>query len=932
VASAAASRLASIGLAYSKALPGLIMDVPTTEPTIEPVEADIWKIEGNTVYFFNQLRGLQVLDLSDPSAPQLMASLRLPAVGQDLYVLPGSGEERTVVLLTQVSSAESGQSTRIHVVKVAGGKASLTATREVAGSLADSRLVKNRLILATTEVSGSSMKSHLSEWLLSANSAPEAAGETLIEGGNPLISSGSDWLSVTVNPQGEWGASAVSVFAIRSTGLIPMASSIRTEGLVTNKFRIQWSGNVLTTISESRGDQSDRRPRTVIENFRAWSPGVIHPQVVEGRLGRLELTEARGESLYATRFAGDKAYIVTFLQTDPLWVVDLSDPANPVVAGHLEVPGWSSYLQPFGDLLFSIGMESGRVAASLFDVADPANPTLLRRLNLGDYGSFSEAIWSEKALKVIPGAGLAMIPLTSYDWASGQSKSVVQLLDVDLAARDLRLRGEIQHAFDARRADLIGEAVVSISQRVMQVADVSNRDTPAMLSEVALAWPVERVVEAAGHLFQIEDGQAFGNSRATVRVSLANDPEAVLSETDLGEGVVKSAEYRDGKLYVIRQVGSGSPWLFWVRFMGPQGNPVNQLILSIYDASLAPTLTLLGSCSVTPKSGGQLADRGLFWPQPNRPALAMDYQFSFWSGYGFNPLPVVDPPVMMLAETSSRVSNSKGWAGFAAMGLSKRSPIVSVQPVLPPLWIPENPPELILFDVSQATAPVVDATVNLGPAGSMLNGACDAADGLVVAGITQWRDPQTGQWLDSTQAYQSVSVIKIPTTGTPVVRPSIDLPGELFAITELDAKGFLAFTRKTDSKGSKTLQVSACDGFDAFLIASLPEAADAATAVSGRRVAAASPDGVTRRLLGDTGVFVVEAPLQLGWQPSSLRWVQGVLTGMKSDSVFAVEATGTTATVWNFPTWSFQLNRVALAADGDLLIPFGEYGAERLDR
>ena len=59
-----------------------------------PVEADIWKTDGNTVYFFNQLRGLQILDVSNPADPRLTASLRLPAVGEDLYLLPGSGSVR----------------------------------------------------------------------------------------------------------------------------------------------------------------------------------------------------------------------------------------------------------------------------------------------------------------------------------------------------------------------------------------------------------------------------------------------------------------------------------------------------------------------------------------------------------------------------------------------------------------------------------------------------------------------------------------------------------------------------------------------------------------------------------------------------------------------------------------------------------------------
>lgn len=917
VKSAAASSLAKVRMAYADALPALVSSPPMVDDvqTIVLEEADIWKVDGNTVYFFNQLRGLQVLDLTDPSTPHLTASLRLPAVGQDLYVLPASQEGRTVILLTQIGSWGNGQWTRINQVQISGGKAEITFTQDVPGYLADSRLAGNRLILATTEWN---KPSRLTEWLLSDNQAPAADGETLIEGNSPLISSGPDWLAVTTTPNGQWSVSDVSVFAVRSTGLVPMAQPIRTEGAISNKFRIQWSNNVLTTISIN----STRT--TVIENFRAWSPDSIHPAVVEDPvLGRLDLTEAIGESLYATRFAGNKAYIVTFLQTDPLWVVDLADPLNPVVAGSVQVPGFSSYLQPIGDLLFSIGLESGKIAASLFDVKDPAAPTFLDRVYLGEQWSGSEAIWNDKALKVLPDAGLAMVPLSASYWTSGTAG--IQLVDIDLNAGKLHLRGKIAHEFDARRADLIGDAVVSISQRVMEVADISDRDAPAMLAEASLAWPVNRVLEVGDHLFQIEEGQSFGNGRATLRISPANSSEAILSETDLGDGVVKMAEHRDGKLYILRQIGSASPWMYWARFMGDAGNQANQLILDIYDTAAAPDLTLLGSCSVSPKSGAQLAGDHLLWPQPNRPAVAINYQYSYGFGiYPIDDMVLIPVPLPVIApKTTTRF-------GSLSAAIFKPQPIAIYNPR--PYWVPQEAPQLLLFDVSVPNAPVAQAPVDLGPTGSMLNSAIEAADGLVVAGITQWKNATTGLWLDSSQAAQSLSVLKIAPLGTPITRPAIDLPGELFAISELDANGFLAFTRTNDSQGAKAIQVSACDGFDAFLITRLAEPADAVSTVGGRRIFTTCTDGVERRLLENSGKFTTEPTLQIGWKPDALRWSQGTLTGTKWDSIFAAAANDETAKVWDFSTWSFSLDRVSVAADGDLLIPFGDYGAERLDR
>ncbi len=905
-----------------------------------PVEADIWKVDGNTVYFFNQLRGLQVLDLTNPADPRLTASLRLPAVGQDLYLLPSaSAASRTVVLLTEGWSDSAGQWTRINVVKVSGRTAQITYTQDVVGSLADSRMVDSRLILATTEwnyadstaVNGWSARTHLSEWQLDAAKAPAAAGETLIEGDSPLISSGPDWLALAVNPSGQWDVSDVSVFAVRPQGLVRMAQPIRTEGSIASKFAMQWRDNVLTTISEHNVDASGWSPTTVLENFRAWSPDVIHPDLAEGRLGRLEL--ATGESLYSTRFAGNKAYVVTYLQTDPLWVVDLADPASPVVAGQLEVPGWTSHLEPIGDMLFAIGWESNTVVASLFDVANPASPQLLRRLSLGEAGTYSEAMWDEKALKVLPDAGLALIPLSTYDYTSGNSNSVVQLLDIDLSARDMSLRGKISHAFDARRADLIGNTVVSISQRVLVDADITNRDAPQVLSEVSLAWPVDRVILAGSQLLQIEDGNWY-SGRATARISTPSATEEILSETDLGEGTVKAAEYRNGNLYILRETGSRWPMFFRIPSMNGSTSD-SKVMLDIYTITNAPGLTLLGSCSMTPSAGGQVAGDHLLWPQPNRPATVVDYRTSFWFG---GPI-MFDSVVRKRLTLAPQISSVSSLRSDSLTGIvAAASPLKTVPGAMLlawPFWnssTPDKAPDLILFDTSDLTTPVVEDPASLGVAGLSVNGVSEAADGLIVLGTSQSYDSKAKTWLDYGKTLESACVVEVQPTGSPVVRPSIEMPGELFAATELDSNGFLAFTR-TLGDNSSTIQASACDGYDAFLITSLDEPTSYPTAaVGGRRLFVANDGGVECHLLSADGNFVSQPSLDVGWTPDSLRWNAGTLTGSTWNSLFVLGMNDNKVETWNFETWGVRFDRVIITPDRDVLVPFGDYGVERLNR
>ena len=91
------------------------------------------------------------------------------------------------------------------------------------------------------------------------------------------------------------------------------------------------------------------------------------------------------------RFIGDRGYVVTFRQTDPLYTLDLADPARPRVTGELKILGYSSYLHPVGEHeLLGIGQDATPegirqgTQLSLFDVADPADPKLLQSAALGE--------------------------------------------------------------------------------------------------------------------------------------------------------------------------------------------------------------------------------------------------------------------------------------------------------------------------------------------------------------------------------------------------------------------------------------------------------------------------------------------------------------------------------------------------------------------
>jgi uncharacterized secreted protein with C-terminal beta-propeller domain len=127
-----------------------------------------------------------------------------------------------------------------------------------------------------------------------------------------------------------------------------------------------------------------------------------------------------GERIYAVRYFGDLATVVTFRQTDPLYVVDLSDPTAPAVLGELKIPGFSTYLHPVGDdLLLGVGQEadsSGRVTGmqvSLFDLRDLSAPTQVDRLPLGQ--GWSAAGDDSRAFGWVADRSTALLPFSVWD-------------------------------------------------------------------------------------------------------------------------------------------------------------------------------------------------------------------------------------------------------------------------------------------------------------------------------------------------------------------------------------------------------------------------------------------------------------------------------------------------------------------------------------
>lgn len=157
-----------------------------------------------------------------------------------------------------------------------------------------------------------------------------------------------------------------------------------------------------------------------------------------------------GEQVYAVRFLGDRAYVVTFRQVDPLYVLDLSDPADPRAAGVLEVPGVSQDLFAVGDgWLLGVGRSAdadGRItglAVSLLDVRDPSAPRQQAVQHFGEAGSSTALDFSSHGIHLLrDGSGTrAALPVTLP--IAGSMAASLQRIEVDATAGTLALKAPI---------------------------------------------------------------------------------------------------------------------------------------------------------------------------------------------------------------------------------------------------------------------------------------------------------------------------------------------------------------------------------------------------------------------------------------------------------------------------------------------------------
>lgn len=300
----------------------------------------------------------------------------------------------------------------------------------------------------------------------------------------------------------------------RSLSIIHKLGIKRDE--ITYKARGEVKGYLLNQFSLDENEDDILRVATTT-NFFTDGKHVQYNNVYIldkdlSTIGKLEKL-APDEKIYSTRFMGDKLYMVTFKQVDPLFTIDLSDDNNPKIIGQLKVPGFSSYLHPYDEThLIGIGQDTYEdnngnirtkgIKLSLFDVSDFENPKEVDTVIIGDSGSYSEVLNDHKALLFNKDKNLLVLPVREVDEKyktdeNGYFRNKVWngAYAFTITSHGFKERGKISHfenednywdySSNVRRSLFMDDNLYTISNKLIKINDLGTIDK---IGEVKLPY------------------------------------------------------------------------------------------------------------------------------------------------------------------------------------------------------------------------------------------------------------------------------------------------------------------------------------------------------------------------------------------------------------------------------------------------------------
>ncbi|MCL2723066.1 MAG: beta-propeller domain-containing protein [Polyangiaceae bacterium] len=630
----------------------------STDATRTVEEADIIEQDGNRLYALSRYGGLAVVDITDPDHMKVLGRKRTDGMPFEMYVRDG----RAYVMLNDFGRyiqkegdayGQWVQSSEIVALDLANPSTiSEVAHYDVPGTIADSRLVGDALYLVTYE----------NGYCWNCNTLPStvvtsfgvAAGANVTKVDQLVFSSPnqgySAWqrsVSATnqrlyiAGPEWNWtygqtnASSVVQVVDIQDpAGHMSKGADVPVAGQINSRWQMDEYNGVLRVVSQFGNGfwSTNGSMNPLVQTFTVASSDVITP------LGQTEIVLPSPESLRSVRFDGTRGYAITAQQTDPLFTIDLSDPARPVQSGQVTMPGWILYMEPRGDRLVGFGYDNtaawqANLAVSLFDVSDLAHPALLKSVSFGaGWGTFAEdQDRIQKSVSVLDDQGLVLVPFASYGrWDNNTcmpGQSGIQLIDY---SRDtLTLRGLAPQVGLPRRAFLANSRLLAVSDRNVTSFDIGSRDAPQKTGEIDMSNPAYQMTEVGNQIASIT------NDWWTGEVMLSLTPKANADDADVS-GKISLASLATPSADTCTGTGGWASW-YSARIFA-NGNMVYVSVpIYTYSATSYGGKVVLGAVDVSDPQHPALVGKAEMPLTEHQRDDYYGYYFGsgFWDGYWF---------------------------------------------------------------------------------------------------------------------------------------------------------------------------------------------------------------------------------------------------------------------------------------------------------
>lgn len=424
-----------------------------------------------------------LLDISDRAAPKLLRTIDMPGsliaarrIGTTVHTVASIGELTVPGLESYYTgcrgildgAALATELQTIEEMRLSNEAKIAAATFDVGVLARQGDAVIGRLdcsdFYRETQADGSGVTSVLS--LDMASDATPTLANVISRAGAVYASESSLYMSVPHRRVAGYGwydsiaedeASTVHRFriGIEPTQTTYLASGI-VPGHVLNQFAMDEHKGVLR-IATTRGQVPDPNVESVLSVLQQSGPALN----VIGQVDHIAPTE----DIRSVRFQGERGYVVTFKKTDPLFVLDLADPANPSLVGELKIPGFSTYMHPLdANHLLALGYEAddqgsfayfNGIQLQIFDVTKPTEPALLHKKVYGTRGSSSSALTDHLGFTFLADRGLLALPVSICEGGgNGQygslSFSGVVAIDVSLQSGFAEL-GRLEEPYPAEQ-------------------------------------------------------------------------------------------------------------------------------------------------------------------------------------------------------------------------------------------------------------------------------------------------------------------------------------------------------------------------------------------------------------------------------------------------------------------------------------------------